>query len=226
MINIPITMDQMVAYLVERGFTVHKTYQSSDKRYQFVIIKDNHTEVSYFKYPENEETRGAYMQDFCNRMIERFIKNACGYLTSDTHPEITILKVIFNDPATIVLWSDGTKTVVKAENESFDPEKGLAMAIAKKSLGNKGNYFEIFKKWVPKKEEPAEHSEPSKPMTYREKLQKEHPDKIGTFYCGGCAGCPGHYGYGPETCWNCGGGNVAKCKKCWDTVIPDNKKEG
>lgn len=61
---------------------------------------------------------------------------------------IRIKDVIFNDPATIVFWSDGTKTVVKAENEPFDREKGLAMAIAKKFLGNKGNYFETFKKFI------------------------------------------------------------------------------
>lgn len=61
-----------------------------------------------------------------------------------------IEKVIFNDPATIIVWKDGTKTVVKAENETFDPEKGLAMAIAKKALGNQGNYYEVFKKWLPK----------------------------------------------------------------------------
>ena len=40
-----------------------------------------------------------------------------------------IRNVIFNDPATIVIWADGTKTVVKADREPFDPEKGLAMAL-------------------------------------------------------------------------------------------------
>ena len=59
-----------------------------------------------------------------------------------------INRVIFNDPATIVVWNDGSKTVVKASNEPFDPEKGLAMAIAKKALGNKGNYYEVFKKYI------------------------------------------------------------------------------
>lgn len=59
-----------------------------------------------------------------------------------------IKKVIFNEPATIVFWVDGTKTVVKAENEDFDPEKGLAMAIAKKVYGNKGSYFNQIRKWV------------------------------------------------------------------------------
>ena len=61
-------------------------------------------------------------------------------------PEIK--NVIFNPPATIVFWQDGTKTVVKATNEVYDPEKGLAMAIAKRALGNQGNYYNIIKKWV------------------------------------------------------------------------------
>lgn len=61
---------------------------------------------------------------------------------------ISIKDVIFNDPATIVFWSDGTKTVVKAVNEPFDKEKGLAMAIAKKYFGNKGSYYNNIKKWL------------------------------------------------------------------------------
>lgn len=69
---------------------------------------------------------------------------------SDTVSSIPEIKsVIYNDPATIVFWEDGTKTVVKCKNEKFDPEKGLAMAFSKKMLGNKGNYYNIFKKWLP-----------------------------------------------------------------------------
>lgn len=66
------------------------------------------------------------------------------------NPFIEIKNVIFNDPATIVFWTDGSKTVVRANGENFDPEKGLAMAIAKKAFGNKGNYFEHIKTWVEK----------------------------------------------------------------------------
>lgn len=57
-------------------------------------------------------------------------------------------KVIFNEPATIILWKDGTKTVVKAVDEPFDREKGFAMAVLKKMAGNKGNYFNKVKRWV------------------------------------------------------------------------------
>lgn len=62
-----------------------------------------------------------------------------------------IKKVIFNVPATIVFWMDGTKTVVLAQKgDKFDPEKGLAMAIAKHALGDKGNYYNVFRKHLPK----------------------------------------------------------------------------
>lgn len=61
----------------------------------------------------------------------------------------SIKKVIFNGNCTIVLWEDGTKTVVRAQDdEVFDKEKGLAMAIAKKYFGNKGSYYNNIKKWV------------------------------------------------------------------------------
>lgn len=67
-----------------------------------------------------------------------------------TRDHFAIKNVYFNDPVTVVLWKDGTKTIVRCdENDIYDPEKGLAMAFAKKALGNKGNYFNQFKKWIP-----------------------------------------------------------------------------
>lgn len=67
--------------------------------------------------------------------------------------DLDIKNVIFNYPATIVLWNDGTKTVVKVQDgDTFDPEKGLVMAIIKKLLGNQGNYYNELKKWLPKEE--------------------------------------------------------------------------
>ena len=73
------------------------------------------------------------------------------------YEKMQIEDVIFNDPATIVFWRDGSKTVVKAQNEPFDKEKGLAMAIAKKVYGNEGNYYNEFKKFI--KDDAKEESE-------------------------------------------------------------------
>lgn len=60
-----------------------------------------------------------------------------------------IKDVIFNNPATIVIWSDGSKTIVKCQpGDEYNKETGLAMCIAKKYLGNKGNFNEVFKRYI------------------------------------------------------------------------------
>lgn len=60
-----------------------------------------------------------------------------------------IKKVVFNDPATVIVWKDGHKTVVKCGPEDkYDKEKGFAIALIKELLGNIGYYNEVFKKWV------------------------------------------------------------------------------
>lgn len=94
--------------------------------------------------------------------------NRC--ITAKPKP-IAIKKVIFNDLATIVLWSDKTKTVVKCEvDDRYDKEKGLAMAISKKFLGNKGSYYEVFKKYIP--EEDRGISEPHEDSTLEDILDE------------------------------------------------------
>lgn len=44
-------------------------------------------------------------------------------------------RIVRNGPAMVVFWTDGTKTVVKCHEEEFDYEKGLAMALARKTWG-------------------------------------------------------------------------------------------
>ena len=61
-------------------------------------------------------------------------------------PEIK--RVIFNEPATVVFWNDGTKTVVKCmEGELFDEEKGIAMAFMKKLYGK--GYMNKIRRHIP-----------------------------------------------------------------------------
>ena len=87
--------------------------------------------------------------------------------------------VIFNPPATIVFWKDGSKTVVKCkEDETFDYEKGLSMAICKKLYGDV--FHKTFRKWVPKSKE--ENSDGSlDPLLCCEWLSRL-----------GCPSCSGH----------------------------------
>lgn len=65
----------------------------------------------------------------------------------------SIKDVLYKDPATIIFWKDGTKSVVVCDAEEYDPEKGFAMAACKKVFGNEGNYYNTFKKWLPEEAE-------------------------------------------------------------------------
>lgn len=69
--------------------------------------------------------------------------------STNPHVETAIKKVIFNPPATIIQWNDGSKTVVKCQNgEPFDAEKGFVMAYLKKLLGNDNTFNKEISKWV------------------------------------------------------------------------------
>lgn len=60
-----------------------------------------------------------------------------------------IKKVIFSNPATIVFWEDGTKTVVKcSKDDTFSEYAGLSMCITKKLLGS--NFKKEMNKWCNK----------------------------------------------------------------------------
>lgn len=100
-------------------------------------------------------------EDYCRKDVEimrdlykTILNSTYGTKAFKTNYIPEIKNVIFNDPATIVFWEDGTKTVVKCQDgDEFDPEKGLAMAIAKKAYGNKGSYYNKMKKWLPMRKE-------------------------------------------------------------------------
>ena len=71
--------------------------------------------------------------------------NFPGVLPNGTY----IKEVIYHKPATIVFWSDNTKTICKCHNDDvYSEETGLAMCICKKILSNK-EFKHIFQYWLP-----------------------------------------------------------------------------
>lgn len=89
--------------------------------------------------------------DECRKMMQAHTVIDDMYPRTMIAPAPVVKDVIFNDPATIVFWNDGTKTVVRAQGgDKFDPEKGLAMAFAKKMFGNNHDYYIQFKRWLKK----------------------------------------------------------------------------
>lgn len=61
-------------------------------------------------------------------------------------PSVPVVKnLIYNPPATIVTWTDGTKTVIKCDgNDKFSKEFGLAMAYMKKIFGARNGFKRII----------------------------------------------------------------------------------
>lgn len=102
----------------------------------FAPAEEMNTAIKYLSSSEYREFRDKILKE----------KNKSIY-------DSMIQRVIFNPPATIVFWRDGSKTVVKCgKNDIFDPEKGLAMAISKRAFGDNRDYYEVFAKWVGKYE--------------------------------------------------------------------------
>ena len=103
-----------------------------------------------YSYVTPQEAEKIYTNDLQDALTKMFLYSEHSNIML-LNKSVEITKVIFNNPATIVFWSDGKKTVVKcSNNEAFDEEKGLAIAISKRFLGNQGNYYNEFKKWLPK----------------------------------------------------------------------------
>lgn len=95
---------------------------------------------------------GSNYMDITNRICKTILNSAYGSNANRKWSipfNLTINKVIFNDPATIIMWNDGTKSVVKCQNgEVFDAEKGFALAYLKKLLGNDNTFNKEINNWV------------------------------------------------------------------------------
>ena len=111
--------------------------------------------VSFQNIINESSTHGHFYFSEGDLMVTKpALKDEKNTTPHESIPEIK--NVYFNDPVTVVMWDDGTKTVVRcSENDFYDPEKGLAMAIIKKVYGNDNSFHKIFKKWIPEEEDHA-----------------------------------------------------------------------
>lgn len=61
---------------------------------------------------------------------------------------LTIKKIMYKPPATIVFWNDGTKTVSVCEKgDTYNKELGFALCVLKKKYGNK-TVHEMLEQYV------------------------------------------------------------------------------
>lgn len=79
-------------------------------------------------------------------------KKYSGHLPSAIFTNAYIKEVIYNNPATIILWSDGTKTVSKCHSsDTYSKETGLMLCVIKKLIGST-RINDILRDWIPEQE--------------------------------------------------------------------------
>lgn len=130
-------------------------YVSNGVKIRFIkdTVPDPETKAFLEKFRKNTSRSISNVRDFVAPLSEIGKRKDC------TLPEIK--KVIFNDPATIVLWADGTKTVVKCfEGDVYTKWAGLAFCICKKMMGD--NFHKDFRRWCGEDEIRSPIEEPSK----------------------------------------------------------------
>ena len=155
-----------------RGTNKKPIFFTKDVNVMFIIDDPSKWRFDGYKYDEifgKKELIEAFIRLWPGRIVNSNKKMSLArYIISQSSSErnkdiITpfpngtyipdIKNVYFNYPTTVVIWADGTKTIVKCqEGDFYDNQVGLAMAISKKALGNCGNYYNTFKKFLPEEE--------------------------------------------------------------------------
>lgn len=101
-----------------------------DRDYSFLNFLNTNTSCwDEVKKEEKEKMKSAVQGD-------NIFEVQGSYKEKEEVKSIAIKHVIFDGPATIVFWDDGTKTVVKCtDDDSYSYDVGIAMATLKKIFG-------------------------------------------------------------------------------------------
>ena len=116
------------------------------------------------------------VQSEIDRGTYKILTFSTGDVSFNDNVRPKIRKIIFNPPATVILWNDGTKTVVKCEDRDvYDPYFGFMAAYMKHEFGtnsaikkfmkNNSNYNDLVK-------ENVEQEAPSSPEDTGIKLEE------------------------------------------------------
>lgn len=123
---------------------------------------------------KGENTMKNNYMPFASALIDSISKFDNEFSVKNSTP--TIKDYIYQNGYTIITWSDGTKTTVKAENpETADRFTGFAAAVAKKFMGNDNSMSKEFKKWVV--DIPAEKAKKAEQEAAEKKAKEEAEER-------------------------------------------------
>ena len=86
---------------------------------------------------------------------------------------LTIEKIMYKPPATIVFWNDNTKTVAVCEKgDAYNKELGFALCVLKKKYGNK-KVHDMLDKYVHKA---TKYNKSDGAMVWEDKPKEKKPN--------------------------------------------------
>lgn len=86
---------------------------------------------------------------------------------------LTIKKIMYKPPATIIFWNDGTKTVAVCEKgDVYNRELGFALCVLKKKYGNK-KVHDMLDKYV---HSVSKYSKNDGAMVWEDKPKEKKPN--------------------------------------------------
>lgn len=90
------------------------------------------------------------VQDSIDLKKQKRFSGAILYYDKDGTIRRTYIKrVIYSNPATIVFFADGSKTICKAsEGDAYNPAAGLALCVYKKMIGA-SMLVDVLNDWIP-----------------------------------------------------------------------------
>ena len=78
------------------------------------------------------------------------VRRICKEFVKKEEKAMKPTRAIYDDPATVVYWSDGTKTVVVCqEGDCYDAREGFLLCCAKRLMGNTGAYNDAMREHCP-----------------------------------------------------------------------------
>lgn len=107
------------------------------------------TDDAASNYPMIRPKRTLHNPEYSNRSVELVNDTVKKYimLTNDMFYRINLFptKIIYNPPATIVFWTDGTKTVVKCSmDDEYNEYYGFLCALGKKIFGTNSHLKKLI----------------------------------------------------------------------------------
>lgn len=153
------------------GFRQKEIDEMTKRIYEKLEIKISNEKEANNKEEKNMGPKDTTFSEFCRRLY-------WGAITA-----IKPTKVLVQGTATIIWWSDGTKTVVKCQKgDKMDPEKGIAMCVMKKFMGTNethSNYLDFAKSAIAEYEK-QQAAEKAKKKAEADKRRRAAAKKKGT----------------------------------------------